>query len=214
MDYAIQIEQLTALLPLIQQSRTSLPSLITTISPNSQSPLQPLDLASLYRSASIQCEQSLKLLDERLKELEPVLREAEKSYEKDSNGIVLRQKVERNRWEQVGDVLGTSNGTTRNERKAFKVTREPPKTREQLAKFLREWESSHPRVRIRSAGSEDEDTEQVEMVVRGLMRVKLVLRWEEAEEGEGKTATVEITACFSLKENVSRSTSHQLSRYL
>lgn len=143
-----------------------------------------------------------------------MLREAEKSYEKDSNGIVLRQKVERNRWEQVGDVLGTSNGTTRNERKAFKVTREPPKTREQLAKFLREWESSHPRVRIRSAGSEDEDTEQVEMVVRGLMRVKLVLRWEEAEEGEGKTATVEITACFSLKENVSRSTSHQLSRYL
>jgi len=133
-----------------------------------------------------------------------MLREAEKSYEQDSKGIVLKEKVQRNQWEMVGDTLGAGKETIGKVGKIFKPSLEAPRTREQLVKFIEEWETSHPRVGLRLIERQEEDTERTEMVVRGLMRVILVLRWEDEDEGEGKLAMVEIAACTSLKENVSR----------
>lgn len=133
-----------------------------------------------------------------------MLREAEKSYEQDSKGIVLKEKVQRNQWEMVGDTLGAGKETIGKVGKTFKPSLEAPRTREQLAKFLEKWETSNSRVKLRLMEEQEEGTEQIEMVVRGLMRVKLVLRWEDEHEGQGKLAMVAIAACTSLKENVSR----------
>lgn len=201
MDYSTEIQQLESLLPLIRSTRSSLPSVVSSLSPSTRSP--HLDLATLYRLASTQCETSVRTLGERLQAIEATLDQAEQSYERDSNGVVLRETTDKDPWERVGEILGATRGGGSNDSKPFQARLEAPKTTEELDQFLKTWQTNHPRVRFDSqARQRGGDTERIEMRLKGVMRASIVVRWA---EGQGSNcASVELIACSSLKENVSR----------
>ncbi|GAA5903618.1 uncharacterized protein JCM6883_005059 [Sporobolomyces salmoneus] len=196
MDYATQIQQLESLLPLISSTRSSLPSLVSSLSPSTPSP--HLDLSTLYRLASTQCEASIKTLVDRVQAIEKTLDQAEQSFRKESNGVVVREKKEKDPFERVGEILGGSQGVGAKEKRQFQPKLKAPKTREQLEEFLKTWETNQSNVKLRPQPrqGQEEDVESVEMTLKGVMKVVLILKWEESD-----LVMVEFAACSSLKEN-------------
>ncbi|GAA5929495.1 uncharacterized protein JCM15063_004166 [Sporobolomyces koalae] len=202
MEVASHTQQLESLLPLIQATRSSLPALIASLSTSTSSPGPPLDLATLYRLASTQCEQSIKSLTERLQTLESVLDQAEASYEQNPVEVAVADHPKRDAWQEVGDVLaGTTDSKAKKAGVPFQPTCEPPTTNEQLVEFLNRWETLHPRVKLSLEIHPTEvDVAELELVLRGVMRVALVLRWQDIDEPGAQTLVVELAACSALKE--------------
>ncbi|GAA5995220.1 hypothetical protein JCM5350_005807 [Sporobolomyces pararoseus] len=202
MDYTTQIQQLESLLPLIESTRSSLPSLVSSLSPPTTSPHSPLDLATLYKLASTQCQQTINLLSEQLEKVETTLDLAEESFKKDQNGVVVvKQGVkDKDPWQRIGETLTGTSRTRSKGNQVFEPRLEAPKSKQELVQFLKTWETSHPRVtfdpvRGTEGGNEEQET-TIEVKLKGVMRAVIVVRWENSS-----LAMVELAACFSLKEN-------------
>ncbi|GAA5949330.1 hypothetical protein JCM3765_003373 [Sporobolomyces pararoseus] len=198
MDYTTQIHQLESLLPLIQSTRSSLPSLVSSLSPPTPSP-HALDLATLYRLASTRCEQSIKSLSEQLEKVEKTLDLAEESFKKDQKGVVVKELgKDKDPWQRIGEILAGSNRTGSKGNQVFEPRLQAPKSRQELVQFLKTWETNHSRVTLdlKRGAEGDNDAETIEMRLKGVMRAIIVVRWENSS-----LAMVELAACFSLKEN-------------
>lgn len=200
-NYAAQIRELESCLPLIEAARTSVPSLVASVSPSPSSAPAHLDLATVYRLASTECELAIKSLSDRLEAIEATLVRAEHSLELDPNGIVPPARHDPSPFERIGDLLGPARGVTSDQ--AFHPLLDPPKSSAELDTFLATWHANHPTVRLarrRRRDGHPDNVEHVDMTLRGVLKATIVARWEEPT-----LAMVEIAACSSLKEDVSSS---------
>ncbi|GAA6061560.1 hypothetical protein JCM10212_001092 [Sporobolomyces blumeae] len=234
MDTSVQLAQLRALLPLVDQTRLALPRVVSSVSHPAASlststsasaatpaaaPITAL-AATDYRAASAHCAASIQLLVEHLEAVDDVLDRARASFERDSSGVDLdfeqRERVvvdeePTNVWHAVGEILGNegdgaaeSNSREASSRPTGGQLPSPPASKRELVEYLERWESSHARVRARTRPTTEADGQHVEVVVKGVMRSNLVVRWEERaqQKGEGsKVAMVEWVSCLSIKEN-------------
>ncbi|GAA5829010.1 hypothetical protein JCM3766R1_003902 [Sporobolomyces carnicolor] len=196
-NYAAQIRELESCLPLIEAARTSVPSLVASVSPSPSSAPAHLDLATVYRLASTECELAIKSLSDRLEAIEATLVRAEHSLELDPNGIVPPARHDPSPFERIGDLLGPARGIMSDQ--AFHPLLDPPKSSAELDTFLATWHANHPTVRLarrRRRDGHPDNVEHVDMTLRGVLKATIVARWEEPT-----LAMVEIAACSSLKED-------------
>ncbi|GAA5901842.1 hypothetical protein JCM5296_002087 [Sporobolomyces johnsonii] len=199
-----QIASLDSLLATLARTRSSIPSLLRTFADLASSPA--LDRPTIYRAASQECSNSIRLLAEELDNLEPILHAAEASEKDDPAGIVVskRERTARQAWDQLAELLdgrGHKGKAKEQHNEAYQNQLEPPTSSEELVDFVKRWEIAHPRVKVRVLPNTDENVDELQLVLKGVMRATLVLRWAERDDGEpSRSAQVELVSCCSLKE--------------
>ncbi|GAA5972434.1 hypothetical protein JCM11641_001844 [Rhodosporidiobolus odoratus] len=203
-----QIASLHAVLTSLDRCRSSLPTLLQSISHPFAS---PDSRAQLYRTASHECTNSLRSLGEQLDSVETVLQATSASEAASSKGIVLkpRQRKPVDAWEQVGGILdldGKGSGGSDREGKG----REPyerqfasPTSPAELAELAEKWEGTHSRVSVRlvgAGGSGGGELREMRLTLRGVMRAIVAFRWTDGDEGPGRRIEVDLVSSFGLKE--------------
>ncbi|BGP19216.1 hypothetical protein JCM10213v2_007303 [Rhodosporidiobolus nylandii] len=167
---------LHALLDLIDRCRSSLPA---TVAASLAAVASPADRAQQYRTTSNECWATIRSLGEQFDALEPVLSAAEASGALSPNGVVVlpRERKAGNAWEQLGAVLGGSEGgrggagSKGKAKEPFKRQFEPPTSPEELADFVQKWEATRPRVRLKLVGTGSEaEPREMRVTLRGVMR--------------------------------------------
>ncbi|GAA5847134.1 hypothetical protein JCM9279_002702 [Rhodotorula babjevae] len=226
-----QLASLTALLATLSRTRASLPALLTAVSTSAAH--SPHDRTALYRAASTECSTAVRALADHLDKLEAVLQHAEDSASRDPAGIVVRAKQpqhapppppppaaehdEKKPWAALGDILlggveattPTSPTTTAEGKARAPYTPQlgPPTSPDSLVALARTWEEQHPRVRVRvgqSGRGRGARPRRLEVVLEGVMRAAVGLRWEErAGDGgeEGEVCEADWVACHGLAED-------------
>ncbi|GAA5940074.1 hypothetical protein JCM3775_003270 [Rhodotorula graminis] len=203
------LASLDALLATLSRTRSSLPALLTAVSTSHSA--APHDRTAIYRAASTECSNAITALAHHLDSLEAVLQDAEDSARRDPAGIVLRSKHDpaapqpqprpgptaqpehddnNKPWAALGDILhgGVATTTTTRKGKArapYVPQLDPPTSPDELVALARAFEAQHPRVRVRVGdGGKGRSTRRprtLEVVVAGVMRAVVGLRWEERE---------------------------------
>ncbi|GAA5988889.1 hypothetical protein JCM10908_006212 [Rhodotorula pacifica] len=182
------------------------------------------DRAVQYRAASSECNSAIRALSDQLEAIEPILSEADQSAEKDQSDILVRPSTAAARrraraagkgdtngasWDKVGEILAAGGGASstratssgRGRSVAFEVQHPVPSSPAQLNDLLATWSTSHPRVRVqitrtRTRAAQEEQPVELGLTLRGVMRARIALRWEEDSGCEA-----EYVACYSLKED-------------
>ncbi|GAA5947712.1 hypothetical protein JCM10213_002087 [Rhodosporidiobolus nylandii] len=197
---------LHALLDLIDRCRSSLPA---TVAASLAAVASPADRAQQYRTTSNECWATIRSLGEQFDALEPVLSAAEASGALSPNGVVVlpRERKAGNAWEQLGAVLGGSEGgrggagSKGKAKEPFKRQFEPPTSPEELADFVQKWEATRPRVRLKLVGTGSEaEPREMRVTLRGVMRATVVLRWQEGADGR-RAIGVDLVNCCGLSES-------------
>lgn len=112
----------------------------------------------------------------------------------------------RDGWERLAEVLNGElavdayNGNTKKRKgkqKAFVGTLGDIEGANGLVDWLGRWKVTHPRCTIETRGGEGgKEHREIRMVLRGVMRIVLMLHWHNG------TIQVDRVACFGLKEMV------------
>lgn len=208
-----QLSTLSSILNSLDQARSSLPTLLRSFSHPAAS---GQERAHAYSSYSSQASNSINQLGAALAAAEQLLEQAEDSELVNGlDGVVLRPRERQdNGWGrlarlmqgQVSDPKGKGKGRDWTN---LVLPMGGPDDAGQLAEQLQQWREAHPRLtklELVEVGSE------VELVLQGVMRAVLMLRWTEHASAEGDSVAadgmrrrcqVERVACFGLREDVS-----------
>jgi hypothetical protein len=201
---AAQIASLNALLTTLDRTRSSLPSLLRSFQLPATS---PLERATVYRAASNEAWSSIRALGDELQGLEGVLVAAEESERLDPVGIVVKDRVRSGAtgWEKLGRILGDDNigGKGKGREEVYQRTMRAPASAQELVELMTRWEQEHPKIRLQLHGVDGEEQSEIVLVLKGVMRAVMMLRWSEREDGvAGRSVQVERVACFGIKEEV------------
>ncbi|GAA6054433.1 hypothetical protein JCM3770_007214 [Rhodotorula araucariae] len=207
-----KIASLTALLAALSRTRSSLPTLLSAVSSSASGSLA--DRTQIYRAASAECSTAVRTLGAQLEALEDVLRAAEASEQRDSTGIVVRPlapaRVERKAfdagkpWAELGDILagGAESRYRKGKgREVFTPQLDPPASAQDLADFALKWQERYPRVRVQVVGGTALEPRELRVVLSGVLRASIALRWEDRHGGGGRTCDADFVICHGLMED-------------
>lgn len=197
-----QLAQLTVLLSAVHRTRTALPRLVSTLTSSSSSSSGG-DRTSLYRTAHQECHAAITQLQDQLDLNALTLQHADQlAREHPPVDPLLLLPPPRPAssthapWDKVGHILQTTTTNTKQPRRRSPPPPIPvpttPADLEALIKAITEHYNA--RVHIRSIGSR-----QLEFTLRGVMRARISLRWEDDDDS---ACQADYVTCYSLMEDV------------
>lgn len=199
-----QLAQLNVLLSAVHRTRTALPRLVSTVSSSSSSG----DRTALYRTAHQECHAAITALQDQLDQNARTLDHADQLVSLDPLPLPpppppppIPTSNPTASWDQVQDILQTAKTKHRHH---HRYPPPPPQTQLPIPTTPADLDALlkaitthyHPRVRIRSIGSR-----QLEFTLRGVLRARISLRWEE-DEDDHTGCQADYVACYSLIEDV------------